>query len=491
MTGMKSALITAFLGITPALAFGIAVAKHGNITIDPECVKACSRLRNIFGDIYSPGNANVTVWDAKQQETHSACWIQPSSTEDVSTILGVIIDTSCRFAIKGGGHARVPDDSVSAGGVTIDLQKMRTVAVSPDRTTVTLGSGHVLLSLYQGLEKYNLTSVAGRVADVGLGGFVLGGGFSHLSPKYGFAMDNVLEYEVVLPNATVAIVNHATHPDLYFALRGGMNNFGIVTHFTMRAIRQGQMLAGSRTYSTDNRDAIIHQAYRLTTEWKNDTSMAFYYSFGYQQVTDDFILAVSQEYSRPVLRPAPFEQLNQIPFESSTVRLGWNSQFSIDSASATPPGGRNLFATVTYHPSADLDRRVQDIMVEEIQSVKTTPGFHPNIVVQPLYEAVVRAGRERGGNAAVILLTVRWENAQDDDRMNALAQRWLERSTAAAKKAGKYHPWLYINYASKEQDPFRGYGEANLQRLRRIQSEVDPQGVFTSQGLCRGYFKLH
>jgi FAD/FMN-containing dehydrogenase len=157
----------------------------------------CSRLATTFGpDAYFPGNGNITVWDAKQQETNSACWVQPTSTEDVSTILGHIKDTSCRFAVKGGGHARNPDDSVSAGGVTIDMQRMRSIEVSPSQRIVKLGSGHVLLSLYQGLEKYNLTSLGGRVADVGLGGFVLGGGFSHLSPKYGLAMDNVFEYEV-------------------------------------------------------------------------------------------------------------------------------------------------------------------------------------------------------------------------------------------------------------------------------------------------------
>ncbi|KAE8413974.1 hypothetical protein BDV36DRAFT_303684 [Aspergillus pseudocaelatus] len=489
--GITPAFITAFLAVGSAMALGAALANQGNTSVVPECVQACSHLAHIFGpDAYSLGNANVTLWDAKQQETHSACWVQPSSTEDVSTILSVIIDTSCRFAVKGGGHARDPDDSVSAGGVTIDMQKMRTVEVAPDQKTAKVGSGHVLLSLYEGLEKYNLTTLGGRVADVGLGGYVLGGGFSHLSPKYGLAMDNVFEYELVLPNATVAIVNQETHPDLYFALRGGMNNFGIITHFTMRAVKQGHLLGGVRAYTADKRDAILEQAYELTTSWKNDTNMAFFYSYGYDQERDDFTLTVSQEYYLPVLSPAPFKQLNRIPFEHSTVRLDRTSRFSIESASATPPGGRNLFATVTYSPSADLDRQIQDIMAQEIQSLKKAPGFYPNLVIQPLYEAAIRSGKERGGNAAVALLTVLWKNAEDDERMNAFAQEWVERSTATTKDAGKHHPWLYVNYASKAQDPFLSYGEANLQKLRRIQKEVDPQGVFTSDGLCRGYFKL-
>ncbi|OGM43868.1 FAD binding domain protein [Aspergillus bombycis] len=496
MTGIRSAFITAFLAVGPVIAFGAAIANQENTPVVPECVQACSHLASIFGpDAYSLGNANVTLWDTKQQETHSACWVQPSSTEDVSAILDVIITTSCRFAVKGGGHARDPDDSVSPGGVTIDMQKMRSVEVSPDQKTAKVGSGHVLLSLYQGLEKYNLTTLGGRVADVGLGGYALGGGFSHLSSKYGLAMDNIFEYEIVLPNATIAIVNQETHPDLYFALRGGMNNFGIVTHFTMKAVRQGQMFGGSRAYTADQRDAILEQAYELTTSWKNDTNMAFYYDYGYDQERDDFTIAVSPEYSLPVLNPAPFKQLNQIPFERSTLRLDRTSQFSIEVASATPPGGRNLFATVTYSPSADLDRHIQDIMAQEIQPLKKAPGFFPNLVIQPLQvqnrdPMLSLQGRLYAKHSTVALLTVRWQQAEDDDRMNAFAAEWVKRATAATKDAGKHNPWLYINYASKGQDPFLGYGEANRQRLRRIQREVDPQGVFTSDGLCRGYFKL-
>ncbi|KAE8393463.1 hypothetical protein BDV23DRAFT_170164 [Aspergillus alliaceus] len=442
MAGFYSVFITALPGCLPA----IAIANPGSNPTSPECIQACSLLRDTFPpNTYFPGNPNIKVWDAKQ-ETLSACWIRPSSPANVSATLNTITNISCRFTLKGGAHARDPDDSVSASGNTIDMQKMKAIEPSPDRKTVKLGAGHALLSIYHGLEKYNLTTLGGRVADVGLGGFVLSRGVSHLSPRYGLAVDNVLEYELVLPNSTVAIVNQATQPDLYFALRGGMNNFGL-------------------TYTADKRDVIVKGAFWLTTDWKNDTAMAFYYSFGYDQRIDDFSLAVSQEYSLPVLTPAPFKDLNQIPYESSTVRIDWNSRLSVEGATATPPGGRNLFATITYYPSDDLERQLQDIMAEEIQSIKKSPGFYLNLVIQP-----------PGGSATVVLLTVLWENAQDDAQMNAFARKWVERSTAATKNAGQHRPWLYINYASPDQDPFLGYGKANLQRLRDIHRE--------------GYFKL-
>lgn len=110
--------------------------------------------------------------------------------------MSIVVEESCHFAVKGGGHARYPDDSVSVGGVTIDMQRMRSIRVSPDRKTVKLGGGHTLHSVYEGLNPYNLTVVGGRAATVGLGGYTLGGGISHLSPIYGLAMDNVFQYEV-------------------------------------------------------------------------------------------------------------------------------------------------------------------------------------------------------------------------------------------------------------------------------------------------------
>lgn len=277
--------------------------------------------------------------------------------------MGIVTEESCRFAVKGGDHARYVDDSVSVGGVTIDMQEMRSIHVSSDRKTVKLGSGHILHSLYEELDLYNLTTVGGRAATVGLGGYTLGGGISHLSPKYGLAMDNVLEFEVgrtrfytpiygkncvtdynmtklILPNASVVVVNENAHHDLYFALRGGMNNFGIVTHFTMKAVSQGQIHAGARTYTIDKKDAILDQAYRLTTQWKNDTDMSFYHGFGYHEGTGQYTVSFTPEYSRPILNPAPFAELKRIPFETDTIRLGRATEFSEEVASTTPPGDR-------------------------------------------------------------------------------------------------------------------------------------------------------
>lgn len=138
-------------------------------------------------------------------------------------------------------------------------------------------------------------------------------------------------------------VDQYNHPDLYYALRGGMSNFGIVTHYTMRAIPQGQLFGGSVLYTEDKLDAVANESYKLTTAWQNDTSFSFSYGYGYQQSTDTFDVALSEAYTQPNTDPAPFQGLNAIEHESSTLRVTSMSNLSVETADATPDGGRYVF----------------------------------------------------------------------------------------------------------------------------------------------------
>lgn len=263
--------------------------------------------------------------------------MQPLYTEDVSYIIRTLVDQNCRFAVKGGGHSREKDDSNSAGGVTIDLQLMRSVKLSDDQTQVRLGAGHTLYSAYTALEKDGLTFIGGRVDSVGIGGFTLGGGYSNLSPRYGLAMDNVFEYEVVLANGSIVTASEQHNKDLYYALRGGGgNNFGIVTHFTTRAIPQGLSWGGSRTYEDNQTREILSNLHDLTTAHANDTEFAFWGGYSYHPLTDSFDWAVNQAYNLPVEFPEPFKRLNDVRHQASTLRLDSPSNFSVEVAGDTP-----------------------------------------------------------------------------------------------------------------------------------------------------------
>jgi FAD/FMN-containing dehydrogenase len=112
-----------------------------------------------------------------------ACRVEPSTTEEVALILGILVKESCPFAIRSGGHSRIPNSSNSNGGVTIDMVGIGGIDLSKDTKTVKVGSGALWHDVYSRLEEKNLMVVGGRVGDVGVGGLVMGGRFSILQWK--------------------------------------------------------------------------------------------------------------------------------------------------------------------------------------------------------------------------------------------------------------------------------------------------------------------
>ncbi|VUC30967.1 unnamed protein product [Clonostachys rosea] len=488
-------LVTRVLGVLATSTFN-----KDSTYIAQSCIRACGELSAQFADAFHYGDddPDFAIWDMKQQEARPACRVEPSTPAEVAAVIGIVVTSWCRFAVKGGGHSTNFDASNSAGGVTIDLHNMNHVKLSDDHTRADLGPGLVLVEAYRALEPYNLTFVGGRVADVGLPGFTLGGGISNLSPQYGLAVDNVFEYEVVLPNATIVTANVDTNPDLYFALRGGGNNFGIVTNFRARIVPQGHLLGGDITFHSNYTDQIVDQVYRLTTDLADDTYMCFSSRYAYDQAQDRFQISLTEAYYQPVLKPAVFDAVNELPNESSTVRIDRMSNFALDAVA--PQGLRRIYATLTYRPSRILHSKLLEIFSAEVEGVKTTPGFTSSIVIQALHVNAIKAMKERGGNALgvesgsplniVALLTLGWSNAEDDKEMYSYADRWMQQAKDQSIQMGLFHPWLYINYANYNQDPFSGYGEVNKRRLEAIQRTVDPKGVFTSTGLCRGSFKV-
>lgn len=137
----------------------------------------------------------------------------------------------------------------------------------------------------------------------------------------------------MLPNSTIVSVNEDTNSDLYFALRGGGNNFGIITNFRARVVPQGQRLGGLKTYSANYTDQLIEQEYQLTTTLSDDLDMAFHNRYFYTQSEDSFSWNFFQEYNQPVLNPTVFDSLNQIPSLTDQLRVDYASVLSLDEVS--------------------------------------------------------------------------------------------------------------------------------------------------------------
>src|SRR4051794_31992603 len=152
---------------------------------------------------------------------------------DVARAIGFARDHDVPLAVRGGGHnggglATVDD------GVVIDLSMLKDIEVDPRARTVRVGGGCLWGEVDAATGEHGLATPSGIISTTGVGGLTLGGGIGHLSRKCGLTIDNLLEAEVVLASGERVRASEDEHPDLFWAIRGGGGNFGVVTSFVFR-----------------------------------------------------------------------------------------------------------------------------------------------------------------------------------------------------------------------------------------------------------------
>ncbi|KAH9924781.1 uncharacterized protein B0H18DRAFT_1104924 [Fomitopsis serialis] len=161
--------------------------------------------------------------------------VQPGSEESLSKIIQVLAADKAPFAVKGGGHAMNPGFS-STTGVQISMARFDQVRFDSSSNTLAVGAGCLWDEVYRKVSDYGRNVVGGAASEgVGVAGWLLGGGYSMKTNKYGIGIDNVVQYRIVLPDGKICVATkNNEYTDLFQALRGGGNNFGIVTEFTLR-----------------------------------------------------------------------------------------------------------------------------------------------------------------------------------------------------------------------------------------------------------------
>ena len=168
---------------------------------------------------------------------------QCTGADDVARAIGFARAHDLRIAVRGGGHNGAGLGTVD-DGVVIDLSPLKNVEVDPDARTVRVGGGCVWREVDAATGEYGLATPSGIIGTTGVGGLTLGGGVGYLSRKYGLAIDNLLEAEVVLASGEIVRASADEHPDLFWAIRGGGGNFGVVTEFVFRLNEVGTIIGG-------------------------------------------------------------------------------------------------------------------------------------------------------------------------------------------------------------------------------------------------------
>jgi len=169
------------------------------------------------------------IWNG-MHDKHPALIARCLNAQDVSQAVTFARERELLVAVRGGGHSW-PGKSVCEGGLMIDLSQMNTVRADPNQRRAFAGGGAVLYGLDTAAREHGLITTAGVVSHTGVGGFTLGGGFGRLNRKFGLAIDNLKSAEIVTADGQVRRVSEEQEPDLFWAIRGGDGNFGVVTEF--------------------------------------------------------------------------------------------------------------------------------------------------------------------------------------------------------------------------------------------------------------------
>ncbi len=205
----------------------------------------------------------VLVWNGMVAAL-PALVVRPASARDVATAVGFAREHGLRLSIKGGGH-NIAGTSIAENGLTLDMSRMREVTVDPEARIAHVGPGCLLKDVDQATQEHGLATVLGFVSQVGVAGLTLGGGLGYLARRFGWTVDNLEEVEIVTADGEIHTANREEHPDLFWALRGGGGNFGVVTRFTFRLHEVGPTVYGGLIAWPFERADEILSAYRTIT----------------------------------------------------------------------------------------------------------------------------------------------------------------------------------------------------------------------------------
>ncbi|KAI0439915.1 putative FAD-binding oxidoreductase [Xylaria telfairii] len=422
------------------------------------------------------------------------CVIQPITTREVSRAVSYLAQVGVRFAIRSGGHSPAPLGANINDGVLFDMSSFNSVEYHAQQGVAVVGTGLRWGDVYHYLDQYNVTVVGGRILQVGVGGLTLGSGLSYLTDLYGLACDNVQNFEVVLADGSIVNANRHSHTDLWWALKGGANNFGIVTRFTLTTYPTGNVWGGYRVYSLDALPALfdallMYQSVVVKDRYANLMMQAF-------PLNGTLGVLLNMVYNKPVEAPAAFAPFYGIPTIIDTVHIRPMTDFL---AGQVPPSlpRLNWYAT-SFKTDATLFKTVEKIITTspELDTIKNLTAGSIAVGWQPISTSAITAGHARGGNAlglenanqTWLAIDVGWWDAGDDATANEATASLIARVEDAAKSSGQYIDYIFMNDAAVTQNVIGHYGTENVGRLRAVQQQYDPREIF--QSLVPGGFKL-
>lgn len=420
----------------------------------------------------------VLLWNAMAART-PAFVLQPVSAADVAGGVSFARDHGLLLSIKGGGH-NIAGTAIADGGMTLDMSRMRDVTVDPEAGRAHVGPGCLLKHVDAATQEHGLATVLGFVSETGVAGLTLGGGFGYLTRRFGWAADNLEEVEVVTADGEVRIANRGRNPELFWALRGGGGNLGVVTRFTFRLHEVGPTITGGLiAWGADRTEEVLGAYHELTDAAPRELTAAavvlqappapFVPEAWHHQPVVGMLLCHSGP--DPDGDLGPIRGLGEPVADLVGPRPYTAQQSLIDDMD---PKGLNQYWKTEFLPglSADYLDTFGDAALKVVSPMSYSVIFH-------LAGALNERGDDDGavGNRDARFVSgfsgVWPPDESGDDIVAAVREGW-ERIRPFSTGGN------YVNFQMAEDGQDRtaaAYG-ANLARLRRVKATYDPDNLF-------------
>jgi FAD/FMN-containing dehydrogenase len=383
-------------------------------------------------------------------------------------------------SVRGGGH-HIAGNAVAEGGLMIDLSGMRTISIDAAQRTARVGPGALLSDFDRESQTYGLATPLGINSTTGVAGLTLGGGFGWLTRRHGMTIDNLLSATVVTADGAVRVVSATSEPDLFWALRGGGGNFGVVTSFEFRLHPVGpEVYAGLVVYP-------FGQARQVLRAWRDFTAgtpdelsvwtvlrkappLPFLPASAHGTEVVIFPLVYSGNVEAGKRAAAPVLQFGD-PIGTALAPMPY-AAFQTAFDPLLTPGGRNYWKSNNFSTLTDAGL---DVM---IASAGRLPGPECEIFVAQLGGAMARvkpAATAFFGRDARYIMNVhgRWSDARDDEWVRAWARRAFQDAAPHATGSG------YVNFLTEDEAErvAASYG-TNYPRLQAVKQRFDPGNLF-------------
>jgi FAD/FMN-containing dehydrogenase len=436
------------------------------------------------GSLVTRSSANYedvrAVWNA-MIETRPALIARCASAADVQRCVRFAAANSLLFSIRGAGH-NIAGSALVEDGFTIDLSQMRDVEVDPVSATAIVQPGATLGDVDAATAEHGLALPVGINSTTGIAGLTLGGGFGWLSRKHGLTIDSLLSADVITASGDKVTASETENEDLFWGLRGGGGNFGVVTSFTFGLYEVGpELLCGLVVHPFSDAPDLMRYYREFTSNCSDDMTLWMVLRdapplpflpeevHGTRVVVFAFVYAGDPAEGERILAPlraqgSPHgEHVGVIPF------AGFQQAFD----PLLTPGARNYWKS---HNFASLE---DGVMAEVLSAVETLPTPQTEIFIAQVGGAAARLPVESTAyphrDAAYVLnVHTRWEDASDDRLCIDWARAFFD-ATAPYSTGG-----VYMNFVSEATDAARvqaAYG-SSYPRLQELKAKYDPDNAF-------------